>query len=143
MFMIGAVGLGDCRMAMLLRRLDHEVDEGPRYAEFGGNILLRHAVEAVADEGIIGPLRERFQRGEHIAQGLGSDKLVEHGGDGSSDLLNLVYRPIVVHLLAPPAALVECEIINHAKGITDRATNVVDFDPIGFDDSVLKDVLGI
>jgi len=97
----------------------------------------------VADEGIIGTLRQRFQRGEHVAQGLGSDQLIEHGGDGSSDLLNLVYRPIVVHLLALTATLVECEIINHAKGITDRATNVVGFDPIGFDDSVLKDVLGI
>jgi hypothetical protein len=97
----------------------------------------------MANEGIVGSLRQRLERGKHIAQGLGSDELVEHGGDGSRDFLNLVYRPMVVHLLTSPAALVECEIIDHPEGVTDRATNVVGFDPIGFNDAILKYILGI
>jgi hypothetical protein len=97
----------------------------------------------MANEGIVGSLRQRLERSKHIAQSLGGDKLVEHGGDGSRDLLNLVDRPIVVHLLTSPAALVECEIIDHPEGVTDRATNAVGFDSIGFNDSILKYILGI
>jgi len=95
------------------------------------------------NEGVIGSLRQRLERGKHIAQGLGGDQLVEHSGDGSRHLLNLVYRPIVVHLLASAAAFVECEIIDHPEGVTDRAANAVGLDPIGFNDSVLKDILRI
>src|SRR5688572_20107378 len=109
--MIGAERrFGDRQMAMFLRRLDHEVDERPRDAEFGCTILLRQAGEAMANERIVGSLRQRLERGKHIAQGLGSDELVEHGGGGSRDLLKPVYRPMVVHILASPPALVECEI---------------------------------
>nr|KZB02005.1 hypothetical protein A4A59_13445 [Rhizobium leguminosarum] len=97
----------------------------------------------MANEGIVGSLRQRLERGKHIAQGLGSDELVEHGGDGSRDLLNLVDRPMVVRLLASPAALIECQIVDHPEGVADRATNVVGLDPIGFNDSILKDILGI
>jgi len=94
-------------------------------------------------EGIVGALRQGLERGKHIAQRLGGDKLVEHSWDGSRDLLNLIYRPIVVHLLTAAAAFVECEIINHPKGVTDRATNTIGFDPVSFNNTVLKDILRI
>ncbi|OHV18735.1 hypothetical protein BBJ66_18315 [Rhizobium sp. RSm-3] len=94
-------------------------------------------------EGIVGALRQGLERGKHIAQRLGSDKLVEYGGDGSRDLLNLVDRPIVVHLLTAAAAFVECEIIDHPEGVADRATNTICFDPVSFNHAILKDILGI
>ncbi|KPH06509.1 hypothetical protein AOG23_22105 [Rhizobium acidisoli] len=97
----------------------------------------------MANEGIVGALRQRLERGKHIAQGLGGDKLVEHGGDGSGNLLHLVNRPTVVHLLSMAAAFVECEIIDHPKGVTDRATNTIGFDPVSFNNTILKDILGI
>ncbi|OWV72920.1 hypothetical protein ATY76_05925 [Rhizobium sp. R339] len=97
----------------------------------------------MADEGVVGALRQRLERGKHVAQGFSGDQLVEHGGDGRRDLLNLVYRPIVVHLLAAPAALVECEVIDHPEGIADRATDALDIDPVSFDDAILKYILRI
>ncbi|MBB2697115.1 UNVERIFIED_ORG: hypothetical protein GGI66_001770 [Rhizobium esperanzae] len=130
-------------MAMLLCRLDHEIDECPGDTEFGCDILLGHAVQAMADEGVVGALRQRLERGKHITKGLGGDQLIEHGGDGRRHFLDLVDRPIVVHPLAPSAALVEGEIIDHPKCVTDRATDVVGFDPVSFDHAVLKYIFRI
>ncbi|MBB3350437.1 hypothetical protein FHT70_000338 [Rhizobium sp. BK049] len=143
MFVIGTRGVGDRRMAMLLRRLDHEINKGPGDAEFGRDVLLRHAVQAVADEGVVGALRQRLERSQHVTQGLCGNELVKHRWDGSRDLPDLIYRPVVVRLMALAAALIQCKIIDHPEGIADGAANTVDIDPISFDDSVLKYVLGV
>ena len=47
-------------LAGAVRVLDHEVDEGSGYAQFFRNILLRNAVDTVADECVLGAFRQSF-----------------------------------------------------------------------------------